>query len=551
MHPGTAKELNVSNLQLTAMTESGTQSLGAYRLIAKIGAGGMGEVWKAEDTRLGRIVAIKILPPAVVADPQAGARLRREARTAAQLHHPNIATIHSLEEDGERLFIVMEYVEGEPLSALMRRGPLPESEVCRIGRGVAEALADAHAKGIVHRDVKPDNIIVTPSRVKVLDFGIAKQVGVISAPSDATTAFVTQHGMIVGTIHYMSPEQALGKSVDARTDLFSLGVVLYEAATGRLPFAGETVTETMTNIIRDEPLDPQRANPRLSAGLATIIRRCLQKRQEDRFADAGALAAALEGQLGKAATEPYENAATMKTAVRPLAPAPPTMIEPRRKSRALPIALLLLAVVIAGGVLWRMRTRPLPQPAPVVVTTTNAPATTTTARPPEPAPMIVEAKPLPATPPEPAPPAPAPARVAQPPIDTTPPADSLYAEGMAQVREGRLIRAHEAFARAVQADPRHARAHLRLAEMALLTRQQETALGEYRLALENGERLDERERAIAGVGAAVAERNRGEAHRLAAEFDARWPDDVELRRIAAAYPGMFGLNDRGPRRRRF
>src|SRR5258706_325544 len=185
-------------------------------------------------------------------------------------------------------------------------GALAEAEICRIGRGVADALAEAHAKGIVHRDIKPDNVIVSGNRVKVLDFGIAKQVGAPAANAPAT--FMTQQGMILGTIQYMSPEQALGKAVDARTDIFSLGVMLYEAAVGRLPFRGETVTETMTQIIRDEPDDPQSANPRLSAGLAEIIRRCIAKKREDRFASAEELSGALEAQLGKSSTAPYTQA---------------------------------------------------------------------------------------------------------------------------------------------------------------------------------------------------------------------------------------------------
>src|SRR5712691_4562135 len=236
------------------------ENLGAYRLIERIGAGGMGEVWKAEDPRLGRTVAIKILPASISADAEALARMRREARTAAQLYHPNIATIHSIEEDGERLFIVMEYVAGEPLTKLIQRRAMSEADVCRVGRGVAEALAEAHEKGIVHRDIKPDNIIVNGQRVKVLDFGIAKRVGVESSTSESPTAFMTQQGIIVGTVHYMSPEQALGKPLDARTDIFSLGVVLYQAATGRLPFHGETITETITQIVRDEPPDPATLN---------------------------------------------------------------------------------------------------------------------------------------------------------------------------------------------------------------------------------------------------------------------------------------------------
>src|ERR1700692_460176 len=230
------------------------QHLGPYRLVARVGAGGMGEVWRAEDTRLGRVVAIKVLPPSFVADVEATARLKREARTAAQLYHPSIATIHSIEQDGDHIFIVEEFVEGEPLTKVISRGGLSESEICRIVRDVADALAEAHAKGIVHRDIKPDNIIVAGNRVKVLDFGIAKQVGIegADAANTPTAAFVTHQGMILGTIHYMSPEQALGKAVDGRTDVFSLGVVLYEMATGRRPLGGETITATMTQIIRDE-----------------------------------------------------------------------------------------------------------------------------------------------------------------------------------------------------------------------------------------------------------------------------------------------------------
>ena len=326
------------------MLESNT-TLGAYRLIEQIGAGGMGEVWKAEDTRLGRIVAIKILPPSVAADAEATARLRREARTAAQLNHPNIATIHSIEEAEGRLFIVMEFVDGEPLAKLIKRG-ISEAELCRIGRSVADALAEAHTKGIIHRDIKPDNVIVSGSRVKVLDFGIAKQVGLTASTAEATTAtFMTQQGMIVGTIHYMSPEQALGKSLDPRTDIFSLGVVLYEGATGRLPFHGETVTDTMTQIIRDEPREPLRVNPRISPGLNTIIQRCMRKNRDERFASAG--------DLGRALAEP-----TVLTG-SPLL----TVIEPRRKSHWGWIVAGVVVLIATGIVLARAGRRPAEQPA--------------------------------------------------------------------------------------------------------------------------------------------------------------------------------------------
>jgi serine/threonine protein kinase len=339
--------------------------LGPYRLIARIGAGGMGEVWKAEDTRLGRTVAIKVLPARVAADAEATARLKREARTAAQLYHSNIATIHSIEQDGERLFIVMELVEGEPLTQLIRRGPMPEADVCRIGRSVADALAEAHAKGIVHRDIKPDNIMVRGARVKVLDFGIAKQVGAVPASPDAPTAFETQQGIVLGTIHYMSPEQALGKPVDGRTDIFSLGVVLYEAATGRLPFRGETVTETMTQIIRDEPADAATVNPRVSPALNEIIRRCLRKNRDERFT-AEELRDALDRQVTRATTE-----------IMPLAP-PTVVTAPQRTTSRLPLLVILgLPVLLLGVATVAYLLRPPPAANPSV----GAPASGAPARP--------------------------------------------------------------------------------------------------------------------------------------------------------------------------
>src|ERR1043165_8596984 len=385
--------------------------LGAYRLIARIGAGGMGEVWKGEDTRLGRTVAIKVLPPTVAADAEATARLRREARTAAQLYHANIAMIHAIEQDGDRIFIVMEYVEGEPLSKVIKRGALSEAELCRIGLRVAEALAEAHAKGIVHRAIKPDNTMVKGPRVKVLDFGIAKHVeGPAAVSGGAPTTFVTQQGLILGTVHYMSPEQALGKQLDARTDIFSLGVVLYEGATGRLPFSGETATETMMHIIRDPAPDPATYNAAISPALKSIIDRCLRKNRDERFATAADLGAALEQQLGMASTDPYTAAATqVRTAAPPTvidrapAPAPPP---PRKSGRWLWLALgaILLAVGIIGAIASRtMTTKPpvvvatkpasaqpppaaavnvtAPPPSQIVETKTTAPATTTTAPP--------------------------------------------------------------------------------------------------------------------------------------------------------------------------
>ena len=261
--------------------------LGTYRLISRLGAGGMGEVWRAEDTRLLRQVAIKILPEQLAKDPEWKDRFFREARTVAQLNHPNIATIYSIDQQDETLFIAMELIEGESLASRIGRGLVPPEEAARIAEKVADGLSEAHEKGIVHRDIKPENIIVSAKLVKVLDFGIAKQIGVSADPG------LTQGGMVVGTPHYMSPEQALGRKIDARTDIFSLGVVLYEMVCGRKPFSGDAVTEVLLHIVMTEPEDVMFVAPDTPPALADVIRRCMKKQADDRYRDADELRAAL------------------------------------------------------------------------------------------------------------------------------------------------------------------------------------------------------------------------------------------------------------------
>jgi serine/threonine protein kinase len=267
------------------------EQLGIYKLISPIGAGGMGEVWRAEDTRLLRQVAVKILPESLAADPEWKERFLREARTIAQLNHPNIATIYNIEEHGQTLFIAMELVEGEALSAMIANGAMAPAEVVRVATHVADALSEAHSKGIVHRDIKPDNILVSPRAVKVLDFGIAKQIGGTADPS------LTQGGMVVGTPHYMAPEQALGRAVDTRTDIFSVGVVLYEMLTGQKPFGGAAVTEILLQIVMTEPRDVAMAAPGITQALAAVVRRCMQKQAAERFQSADELRRALTNAL--------------------------------------------------------------------------------------------------------------------------------------------------------------------------------------------------------------------------------------------------------------
>ncbi len=258
-----------------------------YKVGERLGAGGMGEVYLAEDVRLGRPVALKFLPPGLKADPDSRARLLNEARAASLLRSPNIAVTYDIGEHAGADFIVMEYVEGELLSALVAKGALPAREVVEVGLQVAGALDDAHARGIIHRDIKSANLIRTDrGLVKVLDFGLAKFLTTRSDAMLITQAQVSIPGMVVGTISYMAPEQALGRPVDHRADLFSLGVVLYELATGRTPFAGASPTEIIDKILHDTPAPPSALNAVVPKGLDRIVARTLEKSPTFRYQSA-------------------------------------------------------------------------------------------------------------------------------------------------------------------------------------------------------------------------------------------------------------------------
>ena len=255
-----------------------------YRVVSRLGEGGMGAVYLADDTRLGRRVALKVLPANVAADPERMHRFVQEAKLASALTHPNVAYIYEIGDDAGLRFLAMEYVEGEALSARLARGPLALSELLSVAVQVADALDDAHSKGIVHRDIKPSNLMLTPrGYVKVLDFGLAKLQKVQNRDE---TQVMTSAGVVMGTVAYMSPEQALGRDMDHRTDVFSLGVVLYEMATARLPFPGATPSETMARILSAQPEAMARFNYDLPEALDRVVRKCLEKDRERRYQSA-------------------------------------------------------------------------------------------------------------------------------------------------------------------------------------------------------------------------------------------------------------------------
>jgi len=308
-----------------------------YRLVERIGEGGMGVVWRAEDTTLGRQVAIKLLPERFAADRAYVSRFEREAKTLAALNDPGIASIYSVHLEGDTPFLAMELVAGEPLTERIAPGGMALDAIYDVAEALADAVAAAHAAGVVHRDLKPDNVMLDPrSRVKVLDFGLAKTTEL--SPDDETRAgTVTSAGAILGTVTYMSPEQAEGLPVDARSDVFTLGTMLYEMATGARPFEGSTPISTITAILRDAPRPVVELRREVPAALAAIIARCLEKDPGRRFADAGELRDAL------------------RTARRKPAASPPTTPTGRHRTLGIVAGIAVVVVLAAAAWIWMHR----------------------------------------------------------------------------------------------------------------------------------------------------------------------------------------------------
>jgi eukaryotic-like serine/threonine-protein kinase len=321
--------------------------LGPYEIISPLGAGGMGEVYRARDTRLGREVAIKVLPERVAADPDALARFEREAKAVAALSHPNILALHDFGRDGAIAYAVTELLEGQTLGELLESGPLPPRRVSAIAREMAEGIAASHGKGIVHRDLKPENVFVTKTgHVKLLDFGLARETTAkreddSNAPTERR---LTEPGTVMGTVGYMSPEQVRGRALDHRTDVFSFGAILYEMLAGRRAFAKPTAAETMTAILNEDPPELPAASG-IGSSLELVARRCLEKDPDSRFQDMHDVAFALEMASGGVRTSGAQTAVA-----RP-------HVWPR-----LVAAGIVLAAVAAGA--WVLARRPRPSEPP-------------------------------------------------------------------------------------------------------------------------------------------------------------------------------------------
>lgn len=423
------------------------RSLRQYRITASLGRGGMGEVWLASDTTLGREVAIKTLPAGGGADAETRKeRFFREARAASALNHPNIITIYEINSDQDVDFIAMEHVHGRTLAEMLERGPLPIDQVRRIALQIAEAVGQAHLAGIVHRDLKPRNIMVRyDGHVKVLDFGLAKltHASADGAANAATQVVLTRIGTTVGTLGYMSPEQAIGDPVDARSDVFSFGVILYEMLTGRLPFSGRNFSDSLQQLHFAEPPPIESLRPDVPAALRNVVSRTLRKRPDDRFANMSEVSAALSARPSTGAAP-----ATAAAAAPPVPPVPPP---PVRRGTGLAVAgvLVMVLAVLASAAVWRSRTQVPP------AASNQAPAVQASL---SPTPPAVHASDKPAAQSADANADRGKAQVPAPPPAAKPAVQPVEAGATTHVHWGRLGDAHRAEARQADAEAAYRRA---------------------------------------------------------------------------------------------
>ena len=335
--------------------------LGHYEILSALGKGGMGEVWRARDSKLGREVAIKTLPPEFAQDADRLARFEREAKLLASLNHPNIAAIYGLEQSDDTRFIVLELVEGDTLADQIKRDAIPVEESLRLALQIAEALEAAHEKGVIHRDLKPANIKVTPEgQIKVLDFGLAKAFAGEEADANLSNSptlsmQATQAGIILGTAAYMSPEQAKGKPVDKRTDIWAFGCVLYEMLTGSQVFAAEDVSTILARVLEREP-DLSLLEADLHPAVSDLLSRCLQKEMRARYRDIGDVRLDLE----KVLSLPLPGRLIQQTSARE-----------RQPTLARTLVLALTSALVAAGLVWFLR--PVSEPVPLTRLLVNIP----------------------------------------------------------------------------------------------------------------------------------------------------------------------------------
>jgi tetratricopeptide (TPR) repeat protein len=484
------------------MALSAGTRLGPYEILSKIGAGGMGEVYKARDTRLGRMVAIKILPPEKLTDENRQRRFEQEAIAASALNHPNIVTVYDVGTQDGLAFLAMELISGKSLDQSIPASGMRIGEILRVASQIADALALAHANGIVHRDLKPANVMITAEGlVKVLDFGLAK---VTQSPegADAETRTIagfaghTDAGTVLGTAAYMSPEQTEGKPVDARSDIFALGSLLYEMATGQRAFYGGTAMSTMSAVLRDDPPSCDTVRADLPPQLARVIARCLRKDPARRFQHMADLKVELddlkqESDSGKLSS--------------------PSPAAPARTSRT-PMWLAVAASAAIAALLGyrilpeRAAVKPLPPAAPAAVASAPAPVEA-----PAPPSKAVE---KPQTPPEPIPP-PAPVKEVQ----ETPRAKAAYDEGMLLIDQQKPAEAVPHFDDAIRANPNFLAAYLGRAEARRQTGQYESSLEDCNRVLQFAPQ-DARAYFCRGLGEALLE-----------QYDLTVRDDTEAIRI--------------------
>ena len=485
--------------------------VGAYLVESRLGQGGMGVVYRALDERLRRHVALKVLPPAFTADPARRLRFEREARAAAAVTHASIATVYEVGESEGRVFIAMELVEGASLASRIAGVPLPIAAAVRIARDIARGLTKAHERAVVHRDLKPDNVMITEEgEVKILDFGLARldEPADVGDGQDVTAAAMTMPGQIMGTPGYMSPEQAAGKATDARTDLFSLGVVLYEMVTGARPFAGDSAMDVIIALCRDEPAAPSTINPEVTPELERVIARCMAKRPVDRHPSARDLLADLDALDPSSATTrslvsapassspaqlsaPTSSSPRTSVIVTPSAPS-----RPRTQKRVLFGAVGLVALGAVGALSLRQPATRLRRARAVAHQSTpswgHRPITE------DPAPSSSSAEAL-----------------------------RAYAEGLHAARDGAQELALERYTRAAQLDPSLAAAHLRIA----LERGVERGRESFLRALALRASLDERDRALLDALAPAYTETPTDFAAASARLEAvarRFPDDVQV-----------------------